>query len=375
MVPSSDIWMQAVYRMMNEGLSLPGGTAGGAGAGDAWGGDTGKEDDVGLRQLPSLYGLSLTALRKLTPSMVLDTRTQAWEMLWCHVQDLAWRHLVFVRPDAPGAPFALKAIQAELARLLALDDDSPMGTVGMDGEMPRAVLGKAPYVKVLGELLALRLDRALVAMHSVALSRSTPPTAPSGLQPLDARLEALHMTLAFELQHVHLPPAPSHPAGTAADAAGHRKGGDTWDTQTQGGDALSLCARIEERILSRVPLQRANGPQAARAAVERAVDYALAVPQRSDQISLLAQLIVLTETDTDVLQQALEQREQQRRLKRGGGGGGSSFDDWPSAKELLQAALVKCGEQLLTQRWAGYLAALPVPPRCVAQERLIGATT
>ena len=53
-VSSSDIWMHAVYRMMNEGLSLPGGTAGGAGAGDAWGGDGGKED-VGLRQLPSLY--------------------------------------------------------------------------------------------------------------------------------------------------------------------------------------------------------------------------------------------------------------------------------------------------------------------------------
>ncbi len=53
----------------------------------------------------------------------------------------------------------------------------------MDGEMRRAVLAKAPYVKVLGELLALRLDRALVAMHSVALSHSPPPAAPSGLEP------------------------------------------------------------------------------------------------------------------------------------------------------------------------------------------------
>jgi len=287
-VSSSDMWMRAVYRMLNEGLSLPGGA--GVGAADAWGGDGGK-DDVGLRELPSLYGLSLPALRKLTPSMVHDTRSRPWEMLWCHVQDLAWRHLVFVRPDAPSPPFALAAIQAELAGLLALDDDSPMGSVGMDGEMPRAVLRKAPYIKVMGELLSLRMHRALTAMQSVALSK--PPAMPSGLHPLDPRLEALHMSLALELQQV----SPAHAAGGAADEASHRQGA------TAG--ILSLSARIEERILSRVPLARAHGPQALRAAVERAVDYALAVPQRHDQIALLAKLIILTETETDMIQVSL----------------------------------------------------------------------
>lgn len=86
--------------------------------------------------------------------MVLDTRSRGWEMVWLHVQDIAWRHLVFVRPDATSPPFALSAavpgsgIQAQLAALLALDDDSSHGYVGMDSEIPRAVLRKAPFVKV-----------------------------------------------------------------------------------------------------------------------------------------------------------------------------------------------------------------------------------
>jgi hypothetical protein len=86
--------------------------------------------------------------------MVTDTRSRGWEMVWHHVQDIAWRHLVFVRPDATSPPFALSTgalgtgIQAQLAALLALDDDSSHGFVGMDAEIPRAVLRKAPFVKV-----------------------------------------------------------------------------------------------------------------------------------------------------------------------------------------------------------------------------------
>ena len=93
-------------------------------------------------------------LRRLTASMVVDTRSRGWEMVWLHVQDIAWRHLVFVRPDATSPPFALSAaapasgIQAQLAALLALDDDSSHGFVGMDAEIPRAVLRKAPFIKV-----------------------------------------------------------------------------------------------------------------------------------------------------------------------------------------------------------------------------------
>ena len=144
------------------------------------------------------------ALRKLGPGMVEDTRAQGWQMVWSHVQDIAWRHLVFVRPDATSPPLALVAtaggggVQAELSGLLALDDDSPEGFVGMDAELPRAALRKAPYVKVLAELLALRFDRALVAMESEALAPPPPGPPLAGDANVDANLEALHMALVLQ---------------------------------------------------------------------------------------------------------------------------------------------------------------------------------
>ena len=68
---------------------------------------------------------------------------------------------------------------------------------------------------------------------------------------------------------------------------------------------LSSCAAIaqaiDDCILARVPHARAHGRDALRRAVERAVDYALAVQELEWQQTLLAKLLVLTETETDMV--------------------------------------------------------------------------
>lgn len=61
-VSSSDIWMRAVYLIINEGLSLP--PPAGAPAGEASMGGGGIQE-IGLRELPSLYGLSRTVVAPL----------------------------------------------------------------------------------------------------------------------------------------------------------------------------------------------------------------------------------------------------------------------------------------------------------------------
>lgn len=63
---SSDMWMRAVYLIVNEGLSLPGGP------GAQWAGDAPDgAEHVGLSQLPSLFGLELSVGMDL-PSAVFS---------------------------------------------------------------------------------------------------------------------------------------------------------------------------------------------------------------------------------------------------------------------------------------------------------------
>ena len=371
-VSSDDIWMRAVYLIVNERLDALVGSdsAGGRGGGE----------HVGLRDLPSLYGLSLASLRRLPPSVVADTRGKGWGMVWCHMQDIVWRHLVFVRPDAPASPFSLRAVQAEVAVQLALDDDSPLGFAGMDAELPRAVLRKAPFVKVLGSLTILRFAHAVGLMDAHSLTPA--PPLPPPLEPIDTRIEALHLALALEPVQIRdvstgLNGIPARaadglaPAGRWPDAGADLGVGPTLGLAL-GAGLTQLSARIEECIFARVSGARAQGPAAVRAAVERAVDYALVLRLPAQRQVLLGKLLLLTETETDVVQQALEARErarrmQQQRFKR------SDYDDW-SAGALLQASAVSCAELLLSQR-------SPAAPEgaarvaCLVQHRLIGAST
>ena len=55
---------------------------------------------------------------------------------------------MFVRPDATAGQLSLPAVQAEVARLLALDEESAHGFAGMDAEIPCAALAAAPLLKV-----------------------------------------------------------------------------------------------------------------------------------------------------------------------------------------------------------------------------------
>jgi hypothetical protein len=58
---SSDMWMRAVYLIVNEGLSLPGAPA-------QWAGEAPDgAEHVGLSQLPSLFGLELSVCLPILP--------------------------------------------------------------------------------------------------------------------------------------------------------------------------------------------------------------------------------------------------------------------------------------------------------------------
>lgn len=69
---SSDMWMRAVYLIVNEGLSLPGGP-GAQWAGDAHDG----ADHVGLSQLPSLFGLELPVRKHTSIALCLHFSARA----------------------------------------------------------------------------------------------------------------------------------------------------------------------------------------------------------------------------------------------------------------------------------------------------------
>jgi hypothetical protein len=76
-----------------------------------------------------------------------------------HLEDTAWRHLVFLSPPCTSAATPagvegvegrerLECVQRRLAAVLALDDDSGSEVVGLYGQVGREVLANAPYIKV-----------------------------------------------------------------------------------------------------------------------------------------------------------------------------------------------------------------------------------
>lgn len=216
-VPGNDVWMRAVYAIVNERSRAVLRAAAPeplAGAGAASGAH--QDCPLDLRELPSLLGLHPRQLRALTAQGTASPASPDWGILWAHVQDILWRHLIFARPDAdpvrerrfrlaptPRVPGAL-GIQGHLSALLALGDDLTDGLVGIDAEIPRAALGAAPYIKPLAALLSLRFDLALDALDQLAertatAERVAAPAAPAPAVADDPALEAAHVALVLDL--------------------------------------------------------------------------------------------------------------------------------------------------------------------------------
>ncbi len=128
----------------------------------------------------------------------------------------------------------------------------------------------------------------------------------------DARLEALHMAVCLER------------CGRSCTERLHPNLQPNSLTHT----THTLTDRIRDRILSRVAIARQEAigrgdGEAASAfgrAVKRAVHYSLAVEETGDHLSLLANLLILTEGQAQLVEEAVEQvaavrRRQPRRAQ------------------------------------------------------------
>jgi hypothetical protein len=126
----------------------------------------------------------------------------------------------------------------------------------------------------------------------------------------DARLEALHMGVCLER------------CGRSCTERLHPNLQPNSRTHT----THTLTDRIRDRILSRVAIARqaataggdGEAASAFRRAVKRAVHYSLAVEDVGEQLTLLANLLILTEGQAQVVEEAVEQvatlrSRQQRR--------------------------------------------------------------
>eukprot|EP00281_Chroomonas_sp_CCMP1168_P008927 CAMPEP_0206267112 /NCGR_PEP_ID=MMETSP0047_2-20121206/30966_1 /ASSEMBLY_ACC=CAM_ASM_000192 /TAXON_ID=195065 /ORGANISM="Chroomonas mesostigmatica_cf, Strain CCMP1168" /LENGTH=171 /DNA_ID=CAMNT_0053695275 /DNA_START=3 /DNA_END=515 /DNA_ORIENTATION=+ len=89
-LPGKDIWKRAVYSIVNERAAPSPDTINRGGRGDA---------PCDLRELPSIYGINVANIAQLRPAHTRDTSSPGWGQLWSYIQDILWRHLVFVRPD------------------------------------------------------------------------------------------------------------------------------------------------------------------------------------------------------------------------------------------------------------------------------------